>query len=163
MAGVGTARIWDAGSGRLLATLRQGTISTVQFSPNGKRVVTSSDDQTARIWEADGGGLVAILRGHEGFLFGAKYSRDSQRIVTAAGDTTARVWTILPQTADVPPTWLPDFLHYLGQTRLDSNGELESIPVADSIVFRDRLRQIVNESGTQDTPYLRVLRRFVHE
>jgi WD40 repeat protein len=37
----------------------------VQFSPDGKYIVTMSFDKTARMWETLTGKEVAVLRGHE--------------------------------------------------------------------------------------------------
>jgi WD40 repeat protein len=49
----GTARIWDAASGRAIATLagHGGAVQTVDFSKDGTRIVTASDDETVRIWD----------------------------------------------------------------------------------------------------------------
>jgi hypothetical protein len=93
----------------------------------------------------------------------AQFSPDSQRIVTTSDDKTARVWTILPPEAGALSPWLADFLHYMAQQRLNSDGELEPIRPADWLALRDRLRQVVRETAAQDTPYLRILRHFVHE
>jgi WD40 repeat protein len=48
-----TARVWDAATGKLLATplQHQGPVRSAAFSPDGSRVVTVSLDHTARIWE----------------------------------------------------------------------------------------------------------------
>jgi hypothetical protein len=51
----------------------------------------------------------------------------------------------------------------MAQQRLNSDGELEPIPPADWLAIRARLRQVVRETAAQDTPYLRILRHFVHE
>src|SRR5262249_55160637 len=62
------------------------------FSPDGRRIVTASDDQTARIWDVASGKEIAILRGHEDSVNSAAFSPDGRRIVTASNDQTARIW-----------------------------------------------------------------------
>jgi hypothetical protein len=59
--------------------------------------------------------------------------------------------------------WFVDFLHYMAQERLNSEGELEFIPASEWLPIRERLRKVVRETAAQDTPYLRILRHFVHE
>ncbi|MEZ4405445.1 MAG: AAA-like domain-containing protein [Polyangiales bacterium] len=50
-----SARVWEAGSGRLLVTLsgHTGPVNAASFSPDGQRVVTASGDGTAHIWPLD--------------------------------------------------------------------------------------------------------------
>jgi WD40 repeat protein len=52
-------RIWDAQTGKAIATLQGHThrILSVAFSPNGKRIVSGSGgfDQTLRIWDVETG------------------------------------------------------------------------------------------------------------
>jgi WD40 repeat protein len=90
----GTARVWDAGSGRPLATLRSQTeaVESALFSPDGRRILTTSDDGTARVWDADSRQLLATLLGHSGGVQNAAFSPDGRRILTASADKTARVW-----------------------------------------------------------------------
>jgi hypothetical protein len=78
----------------LLATLQghQGSVTNAQFSPDGKRIVTASEDKTARLWETKNGGLLATLQGHQGSVTNAQFSPDGKRIVTASEDKTARLW-----------------------------------------------------------------------
>src|SRR5262249_42518850 len=53
----GTARLWDAQTGRQIAVFRGHgqEVVTAAFSPDGKRVVTASRDGTARLWNAETG------------------------------------------------------------------------------------------------------------
>ena len=44
-----------------------GPVSSAAFSPDGKRIVTASEDETARIWDAATGQPIGEpLRGHDG-------------------------------------------------------------------------------------------------
>jgi dipeptidyl aminopeptidase/acylaminoacyl peptidase len=62
------------------------------FSPDGKRVVTASNDSTARISDADSGKEIALLKGHTNPVLSAGFSPDGKRVVTASYDNTARIW-----------------------------------------------------------------------
>lgn len=61
------------------------------FSPDGTRVVTSSDDGTARLWEARTGKEIVVLRGHSGRLLSAEFSPEGTRVLTSFIDG-ARIW-----------------------------------------------------------------------
>jgi len=150
----------------LLATHQghEGFVYSAQFSSDGKRIVTASSDKTARLWDTGSGKLLATLQGHEGPVYGAQFSPDGKRIVTASNDETARLWTVLPLGAGAPPEWFRDFLHYLAHQRLNQDGELKWIPSTELATIHDRLAMAAHGSSTEgETPYLRVLRHFVHE
>jgi WD40 repeat protein len=49
-------------------------LSSAVFSPDGTRVLTSSDDGTARLWDMSDGQLVRELRGHTGAVRNAVFS-----------------------------------------------------------------------------------------
>ena len=79
---------------RLHVTLlgHTGTIIVSAFSPDGKRVVTASSDQTARLWDAESGKEIAHLKAHTDIVNAASFSPDGERVVTASDDQTARLW-----------------------------------------------------------------------
>jgi WD40 repeat protein/tRNA A-37 threonylcarbamoyl transferase component Bud32 len=70
----------------------QDMVIASEFSPDGKRIVTTSRDRTARVWDADTGQEVAILRGHLNAVGAARFSRDGRTIATISSDHTARLW-----------------------------------------------------------------------
>ena len=58
----GTARLWD-GDGEYIATLAHPFQTlNASFSPDGQRIVTTSDQRTARLWDREGQ-LIATLEG----------------------------------------------------------------------------------------------------
>jgi len=67
-------------------------VTDASFSPDGRRIVTSSRDKTARIWDARAGAQMLVLRGHTDAVLSARFSPDGKRIVTSSEDGTARVW-----------------------------------------------------------------------
>ena len=67
-------------------------INSACFSPDGKRILTTSDDYTAKIWDAISGSLLANLEGHRGHVKGGTFSPDSKRIVTVSEDSSAQIW-----------------------------------------------------------------------
>ncbi|MEH1844713.1 MAG: ribosome assembly protein 4, partial [Nostoc sp.] len=68
-------------------------VYSASFSPDGKRILTASDDKTARVWDISGK-QIAELKGHTGRVNSASFSPDGKRILTASDDKTARVWDI---------------------------------------------------------------------
>jgi len=69
-----------------------GPVTYSTFSPDGRRIVTCSDDQTACIWDAaTGKRLVDPLR-HNAAVYFAVFSQDGKLLVTCADDGTAQVW-----------------------------------------------------------------------
>ena len=67
-------------------------VNSAQFSPDGQRVVTASDDKTARLWDAASGKPIGEPMKHEDVVNSAQFSPDGQRVVTASEDKTARLW-----------------------------------------------------------------------
>jgi|GEM_PF-1491127 len=102
-----STRIWPIGP--VLADIRRGPVElqasqafkghkrgakTLAFSPDGKRVLTSSPDSTARIWDPLGVAAPVVLEGHRDMLYAAEWSPDGARVATASEDGTARIWRV---------------------------------------------------------------------
>jgi len=88
----GTAKIWDADSGKELLALQGHHIISVAFSPDSQLVCTGDWDGTVKVWEAIRGKELLSLKGHSGQIFALAFSPDGQRIVTGGADQTAKVW-----------------------------------------------------------------------
>lgn len=70
----------------------KGCINSVQFSPDSKVLLTSSNDNTAKLWDVATGRILVDLKGHAMWIKSAMFSPDGKKIVTASWDSTARVW-----------------------------------------------------------------------
>ena len=44
----------------------KSSVWSASIAPDGRRIVTASEDNTARVWDAENGGRLATLRGHTG-------------------------------------------------------------------------------------------------
>ena len=65
--------------------------TSVAFSPDGKRVVTTADDGTARILDLENDSSSRVLEGHSETVVSATFSPDGRRVLTASMDG-ARIW-----------------------------------------------------------------------
>jgi WD40 repeat protein len=95
----GTARVWDAQSGKLLKTIRPGVrrnhaVNSAYFSPNGAHLLLGSSDSSISIWHIGSATRVSNFVSDESDgVCSAIYSRDGKSILTAGpGDGRAYIW-----------------------------------------------------------------------
>jgi WD40 repeat protein len=88
--------VWDLDSGELLRTLEghAKSVEAVAVSPDGRRAVSASRDNTLRVWDLDSGELLRTLEGHAESVQAVAVSPDGRRAVSASRDNTLRVWDL---------------------------------------------------------------------
>ncbi len=68
-------------------------ISALLFSPDGKFIVSGSEDSTLKLWDANSGAELRALRGHTNIVTAVALSSDGSQIASASLDHTLRVWS----------------------------------------------------------------------
>jgi WD40 repeat protein len=73
-------------------TGHDGPVSSCGFSPDGRFIVSGSEDRSARLWNAETGKELACVRAHKGSVRAALFLPDGKTIVTGAGDASLKLW-----------------------------------------------------------------------
>jgi WD40 repeat protein/predicted Ser/Thr protein kinase len=85
---------WERQLRLSLKTLRghPDEVSSVAASPDGRWIVSGSDDGAAIVWDAATGVSVQTLRGHSADINSVAWFPDSRRVITGSDDHTAKIW-----------------------------------------------------------------------
>ena len=62
------------------------------FSPDGSRVVTTSEDGNVRLWDSHSGKQLGVFTGHELSTLDVSFSSDGKTILSTSDDASARLW-----------------------------------------------------------------------
>ena len=63
----------------------------VQFSPDGRWLVSASFDKSIKLWDGVKGTFAATFRGHVGPVYQIAWSADSRMFVSGSKDSTLKV------------------------------------------------------------------------
>jgi WD40 repeat protein/tetratricopeptide (TPR) repeat protein len=87
------ARVWDLLSGQLAIPPMNhgGTVSSIAFSSDGRRLITTSKE-IARVWDFATGITPAPALNTDGEVMGAAFSRDGKRVVTVTQVNSGKSW-----------------------------------------------------------------------
>ncbi len=133
----GTARLWDARTGKELDKAKmahEGPVNSARFDSEGRYIVTTSKNR-AYLWEPKSPGdwtelsanSPTILAGHERDVTDAVFTRDGNWVVTISQDRTARLW----RAKTVPP-------------RPNEKGIVGPPVVASRAVFRGHIKPLTS-------------------
>lgn len=84
--------MWDVITGQEIARMsHDDRVNAIDFSPNGRYVVSGNDDGTTRVWETATGKEIARMP-HDFTVNSVAFSPNGEYVVSGSGDGTARVW-----------------------------------------------------------------------
>lgn len=88
--------VWQCESGTLRTQYygHNDEVTSVAFSPDGKRIISGSRDCTVKIWAYDGtkSSCLATLKGHEKLVLGCQFTQDGLWILSASYDDGLHFW-----------------------------------------------------------------------
>jgi WD40 repeat protein len=89
-------KVWDLASGRAEATLEghADVVSACAVTPDGRRVVSASWDNTLKVWDLASGRAEATLEGHADGVRACAVTPDGRQVVSASADGTLKVWDL---------------------------------------------------------------------
>jgi len=142
----------DASRPRIL-TGHKKPVHSVAFGPNGKRLVSASEDKSLKIWDVADGHVVHTLTGHAETVYGVAFRADGKRLASGSEDSTVKIWdvgtglemrTLKGHSAPVyGVTYSPDGKH------LASAGEDSIVKIWDA----DTGREALSLKGHEKTVY----------
>jgi WD40 repeat protein len=68
-------------------------VRSAVYSPDGKKILSASDDKTIKEWDVGTGECVKTLAGHSSGVNSAVYSPNGENILSASGDNTIKEWS----------------------------------------------------------------------
>jgi WD40 repeat protein len=112
----GTARLWEARTGKQLHILRHEAerIRALAFAPDGSRLATSSFDDSVRLWDSETGRQIFKLAGH-GKYGGQRrlaFTRDGRQLLSWGDDFYLRAFDLKSAKAVVEHRILPKGLEF---------------------------------------------------
>jgi WD40 repeat protein len=89
---------WDAATGNMRpGVLRHMEIvRALAYSPDGRLLLSGSDDHTARLWDTASGAPVGSTLRHPGRVHGVAFHPGGRRVATCGEDGSVRVWGLAP-------------------------------------------------------------------
>jgi WD40 repeat protein len=92
----GEVKLWDAETGAEVLSVKNqdGVILSLAFSPDGKRIASSSIDRDNSfvVWETKTGAVVQTIRGHTSHIHKLKYSPNGKVIASSDTGGVVKLW-----------------------------------------------------------------------
>lgn len=94
----GELKLWDATTGALVKEFKgahSDTVQSVDFSGDGKLMVSGAADRFVKAWTVADAKLVKSFEGHTHQVLGVTLKRDGRIIASAGADNAVKVWSLV--------------------------------------------------------------------
>jgi len=83
-----------------LATPRDhiDAIYALEFTPDGKRIVTGAADRSVKIWDVATQKILTSIAGHSDAIYAVAFSPDGAQVATASYDRLIKLWEVATGT-----------------------------------------------------------------
>ena len=88
--------IWNLATGKKESELvgHFSTVTSIEFSNDGKHIISASEDNSLRIWKLEDMKMTGVLRGHHDKVICLAVSYDSSLIASGSTNGTVIIWSI---------------------------------------------------------------------
>ena len=84
----------DSGQTRAFRGRHDGLPLRIEFTPDGRTIVTADDGGELFVWDVERGAIAQRLAGHHSGIDGLDITGDGRTLITASIDTRAILWDI---------------------------------------------------------------------
>ncbi len=85
----------DEAGGALRCTLpHDAFVHAVALAPDGRTLVSGSEDNTVKVWDIESGSLLRTLEGHVSFVLTVSVGADGRTVISGSEDKTVKVWDL---------------------------------------------------------------------
>ncbi len=85
---------WDGRGGKRTLTGHTDIVFAVAMTPDGRRVVSGSNDNTLKVWDIETGRELRTLTGHTDWVHAVVVTGDGRYAVSGSFDGTVKVWEL---------------------------------------------------------------------
>jgi WD40 repeat protein len=79
---------------RIFTGMHENWVTGITFSPNGKLLISCSEDLTVKIWDIASGNCLKTFIGHSGWVLDIAVSSDGSFLVSGSLDRTVKIWDV---------------------------------------------------------------------
>ncbi len=106
--GVFVLSVWDAATGQEIGSMpadpehieHAGMITSLTFSPDGRRLATTSTDYSVKLWDITKLQPIATWHGHLSEVWTVAFSPDGQSLISGSKDGDLKLWSVQPPRRD---------------------------------------------------------------